>query len=49
MQRTRDRFTAQAAKGRLTAEQAEQLGALISGAAGPEDLADADFVIEAVF
>ena len=49
VQRTRDRFTAQAAKGRLTAEQAEQLGALVSGAAGPEDLADADFVIEAVF
>ena len=30
-------------------EQAEQLGALITGARSPEDLADADFVIEAVF
>lgn len=47
--RTRERFGAQAAKGRLTAEQAEQLSALITGATGPADLADADFVIEAVF
>lgn len=49
VQRTRDRFTAQAKKGRMTEEQAEQLGALITGARSPEDLADADFVIEAVF
>ncbi len=47
--RTRERFAAQAARGRISAEQAEQLGALVTGAAGPEDLADADFVIEAVF
>ena len=49
VQRTRDRFTAQAEKGRMTPEQAEQLGSLITGATSPEDLADADFVIEAVF
>ncbi len=49
VQRTRDRFAAQAAKGRITAEQAEQLSALVTGATRPEDLADADFVIEAVF
>ena len=49
VQRTRDRFTAQAEKGRMSAEQAEQLGSLISGAESPQDLADADFVIEAVF
>lgn len=49
VQRTRDRFTAQAQKGRMTPEQAEQLGSLITGATSPEDLADADFVIEAVF
>ncbi|RLZ03612.1 fatty oxidation complex subunit alpha [Kocuria tytonicola] len=49
VQRTRDRFTAQAEKGRMTPEQAEQLGSLITGAKSPEDLADADFVIEAVF
>ncbi|KLU09685.1 3-hydroxyacyl-CoA dehydrogenase NAD-binding domain-containing protein [Kocuria sp. SM24M-10] len=47
--RTRERFAAQAAKGRITAEQAEQLGGLITAASGPEDLADADLVIEAVF
>ena len=49
VQRTRDRFTAQAEKGRMSVEQAEQLGSLISGAESPQDLADADFVIEAVF
>lgn len=49
VQRTRERFTAQAEKGRMSREQAEQLGALITGAERPEDLADADFVIEAVF
>ncbi|MFW6188386.1 MAG: 3-hydroxyacyl-CoA dehydrogenase NAD-binding domain-containing protein, partial [Actinomycetota bacterium] len=47
--RTRERLAVQAARGRLTAEQAEQLSALVTGATGPEDLADADFVIEAVF
>lgn len=47
--RTRERFAAQAAKGRLSPERAEQLSALVTGARGPEDLADADFVIEAVF
>ncbi|MEX5303778.1 3-hydroxyacyl-CoA dehydrogenase NAD-binding domain-containing protein [Kocuria sabuli] len=47
--RTRERFAAQAAKGRISAEQAEQLGALVTGAGGPQDFADADFVIEAVF
>lgn len=49
VRRTRERFTAQAEKGRMSREQAEQLGSLITGAEGPEDLADADFVIEAVF
>ncbi|HAG63367.1 MAG TPA: fatty oxidation complex subunit alpha [Kocuria sp.] len=49
VQRTRDRFAAQAEKGRMNPEQAEQLGSLITGARSPEDLADADFVIEAVF
>ncbi|MEX3600169.1 3-hydroxyacyl-CoA dehydrogenase NAD-binding domain-containing protein [Kocuria carniphila] len=49
VQRTRDRFTAQAEKGRMSPEQAEKLGSLITGAKSPEDLADADFVIEAVF
>ena len=49
VRRTRERFTAQAEKGRMSREQAERLGALITGARGPEDLADADFVIEAGF
>lgn len=49
VQRTRDRFTKQAERGRMSPEKAEQLGALITGATGPEDLADADLVIEAVF
>ena len=47
--RARDRFAEQAAKGRITADRAQQLSALIVGARGPQDLADADFVIEAVF
>lgn len=46
--RTRERFAAQADSGRITAREAEQLGALVTGARGPEDLADADLVIEAV-
>ena len=49
VQRTRERFLAQAQKGRMSEEKAQQLGALITGAKSPEDLADADFVIEAVF
>ena len=38
-----------ASKGRISAEQAEQLTAMISGTTNYDDLADVDLVIEAVF
>ncbi|MFI7483557.1 3-hydroxyacyl-CoA dehydrogenase NAD-binding domain-containing protein [Kocuria sp. M1R5S2] len=49
VRRARERFAARAARGRMTTEEADRLGALVTGATGPEGLADADLVIEAVF
>lgn len=42
-----DRFRAQAQKGRMSPEQAEKLAKLVSGARSDDDIADADFLIEA--
>lgn len=42
-------FDKQASKGRMSAENAEQLKALVTGSVSQEVFADADFVIEAVF